>query len=591
MRINIGLLIIGTCAVLSFAACGGARVTNAVSNGADDNGGVVRVMTDRNTSRRLSYFYMEAVRQQQKGNYASAFDLLNHCIDIDSCAAEVYFTRSAYYSTLNNDSMALRDMRVAARLSPDNSVYLERLGEASINMKLYDEAIDTYEKLYAANKERTDVLNILIQLYNQKQDYDAMIHSINRIEAVDGSNERTALAKMRVYSLQGKEKEELDELKKLSEKHPGDMNYRVMMGNWLFQNGREKDALDEYRYVLKQEPENIMAQMSLLDYYRAQGNDELGDSLQNNILISTATPIESKIAMIRKIVADSERQGGDSIKVLELFRRIVAQPQKTSDMIELYAAYMALKKMPQEEIDTVLTTALDIEPDNAGVRLQLIQSKIRTDDTEGIISLCKPALEYNPDEMMFYYFLGLAYYQKDALDEALQVLRLGLAQVNETSDKNMVSDLYGIMGEILHKKSKEQEAFAAYDSCLQWKPDNYEVLNNYAYYLSENGQNLQKAEQMSYRTVKAEPTNSTFLDTYAWILFMQERYEEARIYIDLALQNDSVPGGVVLEHAGDIYAVNNEIDKAVDFWKEAVKDGNDSKVLIRKIKIRKYIKE
>lgn len=577
--------------VLFLTACGGGRVTNAVSGNTAEKGVAVRVMADRNTSRRLSYYYMEAVRQQQKGNYAAAFDLLNHCLDINPYAAEVYFTRSAYYSTLDKDSMALSDMRVAAKLSPDNNVYLERLGEASINMKLYDEAIDTYEKLYATNKERTDVLNILIQLYNQTQNYDAMIHTINRIEAVDGSNERTALAKMRVYSLQGKEKEELNELKKLSEKHPGDMNYRVMMGNWLLQNGREKDALDEYRYVLKQEPENIMAQMSLLDYYRAQGNDELGDSIQNKILISTATPLESKITMIRKIVADSERQGGDSTKVLELFRRIVSQPQKTSDMLELYAAYMSLKKMPQAEIDTVLTEALGIEPDNAGVRLQLIQSKIRTEDAEGIISLCKPALEYNPDEMMFYYFLGLAYNQQEALDDALQVLRLGLNQVNETSDKNIVSDLYGIMGDLLHKKSEEQAAFAAYDSCLQWKSDNYEVLNNYAYYLSEKGEHLQKAEQMSYRTVKADPANSTFLDTYAWILFMQERYEEARIYIDLALQNDSVPGGVILEHAGDIYAVNNEIDKAVEYWKEAVKDGNDSKVLIRKIKIRKYIKE
>ena len=112
---------------------------------------------------------------------------------------------------------------------------------------------------------------------------------------------------------------------------------------------------------------------------------------------------------------------------------------------------------------------------------------------------------------------------------------------------------------------------AAYDSCLQWKDDNIPCLNNYAYYLSVKGRELQKAEQMSYKTVKEEPKNSTYLDTYAWILFMQERYAEAKIYIDQAIScdSDSVQSGVIIEHAGDIYAMNGDIDKAVEYWQKA----------------------
>ena len=147
------------------------------------------------------------------------------------------------------------------------------------------------------------------------------------------------------------------------------------------------------------------------------------------------------------------------------------------------------------------------------------------------------------------------------------------------------------MGDILHEKNREAEAYAAYDSCLQWKPDNVGCLNNYAYYLSEKGKDLQKAEQMSYRTIKAEPDNSTFLDTYAWILFMQERYEESKIYIDQAVQKDSTVSEVILEHAGDIHAKVGDMEKALDYWQQARKKGADSKVLIRKIKLRKYLKK
>jgi tetratricopeptide (TPR) repeat protein len=291
------------------------------------------------------------------------------------------------------------------------------------------------------------------------------------------------------------------------------------------------------------------------------------------------------------VVADNEQQGGDSTEVLDLFRRILARPQKTTDMHELYAAYMTLKKMPKDSICQALSDALAIAPDNAGVRLELIQSKWGDKEFDEVIRLCKAAQEYNPDEMAFYYFMGLAHFQKNEKDEALQSFQLGVSQINESSNKEIVSDFYAIMGDILHEKNREAEAYAAYDSCLQWKPDNVGCLNNYAYYLSEKGKDLQKAEQMSYRTIKAEPDNSTFLDTYAWILFMQKRYAEARVYIDQALQNDSAPGSVVIEHAGDIYMMAGDPEGAVNLWQQALGLDPGNKLLMKKIKRKKYIKQ
>ena len=110
------------------------------------------------------------------------------------------------------------------------------------------------------------------------------------------------------------------------------------------------------------------------------------------------------------------------------------------------------------------------------------------------------------------------------------------------------------MGDILHQQGQAEEAFAAYDSCLVWKEDNIGCLNNYAYYLSERGERLSKAEEMSYKTIKAEPKNSTYLDTYAWILYMEKRYAEAKIYIEQAVQNldEGQDNSVILEHADKI---------------------------------------
>lgn len=577
-------------ATLSLTSCGSASMSSKKGNH-HSTSSTIYTPLDYNTSQRFKYFYLEAINQQNKGNYAAAFDLLNHCQEINPNAAEVYFMRSAYYSMLKNDSLMVADIERAAALNPTNTTFMERLGQIYIGMGKFPKAIETYEKIYANTRDRDDVLNILIQLYDRQKDYDNMLRTIDRLESLEGSSEEITLARMRVLALKGDKEAELAELKSLSEKHPNDMNYHVMMGNWLLQNDRADEALKEYDYVLKMEPDNLMAQMSMLDYYRNVGEDSLANDLQEKMLINEDTPINSKMTLMRKVVADNEQEGGDSTQVLDLFHRILAQPQKTTDMHELYAAYMTLKKMPQDSINQALRDALEIAPDNAGVRLELIQAEWSKKNFDEVIRLSRAAQEYNPDEMAFYYFMGLAHFQKDERDEALNSFQRGVAQINESSNKEIVSDFYAIMGDILHEKGREKEAYAAYDSCLQWKPDNIGCLNNYAYYLSEQGKDLQRAEQMSYRTIKAEPQNSTYLDTYAWILFMQERYEESKLYIDQAVQNDSTVSVVILEHAGDIHAKVGEMDKALDFWRKARDNGNDSKVLIRKIKLRKYLKK
>jgi tetratricopeptide (TPR) repeat protein len=149
---------------------------------------------------------------------------------------------------------------------------------------------------------------------------------------------------------------------------------------------------------------------------------------------------------------------------------------------------------------------------------------------------------------------------------------------------------------------RDTDAFAAYDSCLTYQSDNASCLNNYAYYLSLEDRDLDRAEEMSYRSIRLEPDNKTFLDTYAWILFMKQRYSEAQRYIDRVCPPDSTDSvlladesisGVVFEHAGDIAACNQQMEQALRFWTLAQKAGGSglTAVLPKKIKLKKYIRD
>lgn len=547
--------------------------------------------TGNNDAGRYDRFFIDAMLQRQKGNNDAAFDLLKHCVHIRPEAPEAYFFLAQYYMSLKQNDKAIECFKKAADLEPDNSTYLETLAKAYVTNDNDSLAIGTLEKIVEKETGRIDILEMLVQLYQKRADYDNTIKTLDRLETLEGKNERLTYAKSEIYSRTGDKKAAINEMKKLADQYPNDLNYRGMYGDALLMNGQEKEAFDIYTGILKAEPDNYRAQLSMRAYYKQKDMAADADSMTMQLLLNKNTGDDARVYIMRQEIAESENGGGDSTKILRLFDRMMAQPQASTDIAILYATYMSLKKMPQEKIEAVLEKVLAQTPDNAAARLQLVAYAWQRDDLDRVIELCKAARQYNPDEMAFYYYEGMAHFRKDDNDSALNAFQNGISVIGEHSDPDIVSDFYAVMGDLLYEKGRAAEAYAAYDSCLQWKDDNIGCLNNYAYYLSVNGDSLDKAEKMSYRTVKAEPKNATYLDTYAWILFMQGRYAEAKIYIDQAVQNDSDSSAVILEHAGDIHAKAGDIDGAVELWARAAAKDPANKLLARKIRQRKYIKE
>ena len=100
-----------------------------------------------------------------------------------------------------------------------------------------------------------------------------------------------------------------------------------------------------------------------------------------------------------------------------------------------------------------------------------------------------------------------------------------------------------------------------------------------------------KEERRSAQKVKMDHNNSTYLDTYAWICFVQGNYTLARIYIESALKNDTTDSSELLDHYGDILYMLGDKEKAVEQWEKAKALGKDSDVLDKKIAEGIYVEE
>lgn len=552
--------------------------------------------------RKFDYFFLEAVRMKEKGDYDAAFELYRHCLDIYPESAATLYEISQFYMALGQEEKGVDALKRAVQSDERNFWYKQTLAAYYQQKRDLPKAVAVYEDMARQFPSRLEPLISLVDLYGQAKSYAEEIKALDRLEELDGKSEQISMEKFRCYLLMGNKDQAFSEIESLSKEYPYDMRYQNILGDVYLDNGKTQEAYDTYQRILKEVPDYAPTILSLAQYYKKTGNDSLYHAQIDTILVNDNVPSDTKMELMRNMIFVSEQTTRDSTEIVSLFRRILERPQQNADLAMLCVQYLITKKMDKEAVP-VLDQILSIDPENKPARLQLLVYAIRDNNLDEVIRVATPALEYNPDAMEFYYYLGLAYYQKENMDKALEVFRKGVRQVDEKSDKGIVSDFYAILGDIYNTKDMKAEAYAAYDSSLVYNPDNIGTLNNYAYYLSVERKDLDKAEEMSYRTVKAEPENATYLDTYAWILFEKKRYTEARIYIEQAMKNGGDTSQVIVEHCGDVYYMLGEKEKALEYWKKA--DGMDPdpgdgstprteaelRRLKRKIALKKYIAE
>ena len=540
--------------------------------------------------RKYDYFFLEAMRLKEKKDYASAFGLLQHCLDIHPNAASALYEVSQYYMFLRQVPQGQEALEKAVASAPDNYWYSQGLASLYQQQNELDKAITLLEQMAVRLPGKQDPLFNLLDLYGRQEKYDEVISTLNRLEKHMGKNEQLSMEKFRIYLQMKDDKKAFQEIESLVQEYPMDMRYQVILGDVYLQNGKKQEAYDVYQKVLAAEPDNPMAIFSMASYYKQTGQEGLYQQQLDTLLLNKKVTPDTKVSVMRQMIVENEQADKDSTQIIALFDRIMKQEQDDPQIPMLYAQYLLSKNMEAESVP-VLEQVVDLDPTNKAARMMLVGTAVRKEDYKQIIKVCEPGIEATPDALEFYYYLAIAYNQAEQPDSVVSICKRALEHTTADSKKEVVSDFYSILGDMYHTQKQMKEAYAAYDSALVYNPSNIGALNNYAYYLSVERRDLDKAEEMSYKTVKAEPNNATYLDTYAWILFEKGNYAEARIYIDNAMKSDDEKSDVIVEHCGDIYYMTGDVDGALSYWKKALEMGSESKTLKQKIEKKKYIAE
>ena len=544
--------------------------------------------TDSLSSRKSEYYYLEGIRLKNIGKYDAAFEMLRHAVKSDSLNAAALYELSNFYVQLNRIDVAQNILKKAISIDSTNFNY--RLLYANISKVKGDiqEAVKSYEALITKYPDKPELNYYLAELYAEKGEYLKAVKSFNDLEQSFGISEPIALRKYQLYMSAEKVPEAFAEIEKLIAKYPSEVRYIILLGNLYMERDQYDKAYECYERASEMDPDNSDLLVSLVNYYEALDSRDQALLLIEKALTNSEVDIDVKLNILSRYISLLQRNKRDASDANPFFELLLKQHPQVAELHQIYGAYL-LSQGKTEDAKFQFQVVTEMEPSLLSAWQQLMGIYMKENDIANLIKICNDALEYHPDASELYYFLGISYYQNSKVKEALEALSKGLETIK--NNPGLTSDFYGQMGDIYFQSGDKKKAFEAYDKALTYNPDNIPVLNNYAYFLTLEKRELNKAERMSGRCVKLEPSNSTYLDTYAWVFFVQGNYSLAKIYIQSALNNGGDKTPEIVEHYGDILYKLGDVEGAEREWKKAKDLNSESKTLEMKLKKKKYIEE
>lgn len=521
--------------------------------------------------RRFNYFFQEAVRLRLDENYSRAYYCLEHCLEIDPLSADALYEMAVYnLYVLGKDSLGFEQLRYAADLEPKNPDILELLARQYLDQQRPEETIKCLEQIVALQPKRSDLYSVLSKLYAQTGDAKRALASLDRQETIEGKSLELSLSKFVLLKSMKKQKQGFAEMEGLMRENPHDLQIPLIMADLYFDEGQEEKGLQLMRQVERESPRFPQLQMEWMEYYKRKGQDSMVTALCDSMVFSPDVSDEMRRHLVQVRMNELAAQP-DSLNGAMRYHRRVVERFPDPNLYAVSAQFLARHGASSDSLLTELHYLVDLDPTNEMALGTLLDYYIGKDSLSAAEEICLKGINALPGDLRFSFYMGAIHYQCGRQREAIEVLKGGIGRADENTQPEVLSEAYTMLGDCHYKLEQFSQAFAAYDSSLVYNPNNVVCLNNYAYFLSLRGERLEKAEQMSYIAIKQEPLNKTYLDTYAWILYLEENYSMAKFYIDRVVSpmasDDEVVTSVefsadVVRHAADIYEANGLTERA-----------------------------
>ena len=476
-------------------------------------------------------------------------------------------------STKEDDlERAANSIENAIRLEKKNKYFYLLASNIFTSLNNFSKAEQALETMMKEVRGTEEYLYDLAAIYQYDKKPDEAIKIYNRAENLLGISEISSLEKQKIYLEQGKVNEAIEEGEKLLTVYPDEERYVMGFAETLAQKGQQRKAIEAIEKFLVSHPEAGPARILLSGYYREIGQEKRAREILREAFIDASIDVSSKVVVLGSYVAMINQQTTKKISdpeleafALELFS-ILKKNHTDEPNVHIVGGdlYVSLKNNGKAEREFLEAIKLGSSSFQAWQNLLSLESE--TNKFDSLIYYSEQGLEIFPNQAMLYYYNGYGHIRKRHYREAAASLEQ--AKKLSVSNPALVNDINSKLGDAYNGVKDYTRSDKAYDEALLFDPNNDFVLNNYSYYLTLRKENLEKAERMAALAVKLQPTNSSYLDTYAWVLFAREKYRDARKVMERTIGQSDVTS-THFEHYGDILFQLGDVEGAVKQWEKA----------------------
>jgi len=529
--------------------------------------------------------YFSAMNAKIIEDFPQATDLFARVLQSDPNNDAAMYELANLKKLKNGYADAQILLEKAVTIKPDNEWYWLSLADCYEKTNNLGKLDTAFTQLVRINPDKADYYFDEANAYVLEKRYDDALNVYDQLEQLTGLDDDIVYGRQKIYLAQGKIDKATADIQALITANPTEIRYYLLLAELYNSNNLNDKALKVLENAEKLNPNNGQVHLALADIYRDKKNNE---ACFNEIKLAFAIPdvdIDQKI----KIILGYFPKFPDSNA--EMSALVLAQIMVTAhpDDGKGYAIYgdVLAQSEKYKDAEAAYKHSIGLDGKRYEVYEQLVRIELSENEIDEAIKDGETALSFFPNQSWMNYLVGVAYVQQKKYDKGLSYLKNTISL--ETDDKELLSLCYSSLGDCYHETNDIKSSDDAYDKSLSYNPDNAFALNNYAYYLSLRGEQLDKAAQMSAHSNELQPNTASFEDTYAWILFKQKKYTDAKVWIEKAILHDKTNSAVQVEHYGDIMFYLGDTDAAVQNWKKAKSFGEQSPVLDRKINERKYI--
>lgn len=529
---------------------------------------------------KFEYHFFNASKEKVLGNYELALNLFLQCAKINPKEPAPLYEIANIYDKVGDASSALPFAEKAAQLNPDNYWYQLLYAQLLYKNNYVSKSIKVFEALYQKNPQDLELAYNLTGIYIYENKHREAISLLDRIEAQMGINEEISYQKQQLCLKLNDVEGAVSEIKKLILAYPTETKYYGVLGDIYFTNGQEENALEVYQKVLKIDPEAPFVHLSLADYYRKKGQKALSYEHLTLAFKNPELNIDSKMQILLSYYSLSNSNDNLKKQAFELCEVLIETHPNDAKSYSIYGDFLYRDGQLKESREA-FKKSLSIEQNLFPIWNQILVIDVELSDFTSLVEDGKQTIELFPNQPLAYFFYGYGLVQKKDYTKAIEILSAGKDMVFNNDELH--TQFFSTLGEAYYRIKKYAESDNAFENALRKNSNDATILNNYSYYLSERGEKLDKAAEMSAKSNNLQPGQSSYLDTYGWILYKQKKYPEAKEWLKKALDNGGANNSTILEHYGDVLFRLDEIENAIIYWKKAEENGGQSEKLKKKI--------